>query len=347
MAKVLPEAGQVNARILYWGIEGAGKRTILEKVAAKLRPDHRGELTEIPTRFDPSASYSVLPIELGEIGGTRTRIELVAVPGSLEHAPTRKQLLDQVDGVVLVVDSRESEIEQNAALLEELHKGLSDYARRLDELPHVVQYNKRDLSNAYVIDELHRRLGLGAATVFETVATEGTGVLQALSTISKKVIRALREQSMGSHREATPLVPPRSARPAAPEPELVPEPPPPPEPPAPPPVFAAEEPDPVLDVDPALRLESAILSEETSDHEADAQLEVAQSLLEDSWHEAAPTAAGVRLSADLTVVSVGEARRVNERAVRVPLLLGDGDGATSTLVLTIQLDALVDGNDDG
>jgi signal recognition particle receptor subunit beta len=341
MAKVIPEAAQVNARILYWGVDGAGKRTILEKVAAKLRPDHRGELTEVPTRFDPSESYCVLPIELGEIGGTRTRIELVAVPGSFEQAPTRKQLLDQVDGVVLVLDSQESRIEQNAALLEELHKGLSDYARRLDELPLIVQYNKRDLSNAYVIDELHRRLGLGAATVFETVATEGAGVLQALSTISKKVIRALREQSIGSHREATPLVPPRSQRPAPP----VPEPAAAPEPPAPPPVFVAEEPDPVLETDPVEQLESAILSEGAGDGEADAQLEAAQSLLEDSW-QGAPAAArpGARLAADLAIVSVGQAQAVGERAVRLPLVLGDGDGATSTLMLTIQLDPLLDGD---
>jgi hypothetical protein len=45
MAKFLPDATEVNARILYWGIDGAGKRTTLDNVAAKLRPDHRGELT--------------------------------------------------------------------------------------------------------------------------------------------------------------------------------------------------------------------------------------------------------------------------------------------------------------
>jgi signal recognition particle receptor subunit beta len=345
MAKVLPEAAEVNARILYWGIDGAGKHTILENVATKLRPDHRGELTEVPTRFDPSVSYSVLPIELGEIGGTRTRIELVAVPGAPEHAPTRKQLLDQVDGVVLVMDSQESHIEQNATMLEELHKGLADYARRLDELPHVVQYNKRDLSNAYVIDELHRRLGLGAATVFETVATEGTGVLQTLSTISKKVIRALREESLSAQRDVVPLVPPQPAPSAQPAPKpSAPE----PAPPAPPPVFEAEEPDPVLDVDPVEQLESAILSEGEDDGDADAQLHSARSLLEDSWSQSAPPAAatGVRLSGDLTIVSVGQAQRVGERAVSLPLVLADGEGATSTLMLTIQLDALTDGTSD-
>ena len=47
---------------------------------------------------------------------------------------------------------------------------------------------------------------------------------------------------------------------------------------------------------------------------------------------------------DLSIVSVGQATRSGERSVRVPLVLGDGDGNTSTLVLTIQLDPLMDEN---
>ena len=108
MAKIAAAGAEVNARILYWGIDGAGKRTSLGDVAAKLRPDNRGELSETPTRFDPSVSYTVLPIELGDIGGMRTRIELIAVPGETSQAPTRKQLLDEVDGVMLVIESSDN-----------------------------------------------------------------------------------------------------------------------------------------------------------------------------------------------------------------------------------------------
>jgi hypothetical protein len=334
MAKVMAESAEVNARILYWGIAGAGKHTSLQMVSARLRPDHRGDLTDTPTRFDPSVSYTVLPIELGDIAGLRTRIELVAVPGEPEHAPTRKQLLDEVDGVVLVIDSQESRIDENAAIVEELRKSVGDYARRLEALPLVVQYNKRDLSNAYVIDELHRRLRLGNATVFETVATEGTGVLQALSTISKKVIRALRGESIPAHRPAAPPPPPPTpARRAAPPLEL-----------------EVDEPlasaPPPLEPSPATRLEEAILAETgaADDGDALAQVEAARSLLEQPWHDAGDVpapAVGVRLGADLSIVSVGQASRVDDRSVRIPIVLGDGDGETSTLVLTIRLDPVL------
>ena len=79
MATPPPEAS-VNTCILYWGIRGAGKRSCLEQVASKLRPDHRGEKQEVPTRSERGETYPVLPIELGKVGGVRTRIDV-----ELEH----------------------------------------------------------------------------------------------------------------------------------------------------------------------------------------------------------------------------------------------------------------------
>ncbi len=320
MAKVSREAAEVNARIVYWGISGAGKRTNLERIATRLRPDHRGDAEEVPTRFDPSVSYQVLPIELGEIAGVRTRIEMVCVPGEAEQAPTRKQLLDQVDGVVLVIDARPERVEENVACCNELRGALADYGRSLESIPLVVQYNRRDQSDPYVIEELHRRLELGAATVFEAVASEGTGLLQTLSTISKKVIRALREQKI----EVAPRAPQRPPVPA----------------PAPPVPSAPSAPS---------EMERAIL-EEREHPEAEAIAEQARSTETLFESEAPPWQGeeelepppGARIDARLTIVSVGEAERVGDRAIRVPLVLGDAEGETSTLQLTIQLDPLVD-----
>lgn len=325
MAKVSPEGAEVNARIVYWGVQGAGKRSSLANVGTKLRPDHRGTMREVPTRFDPSVTYTVLPIELGEIAGLRTRIEMVAVPGEPEHAPTRKQLLDQVDGIVFVADSQPERIEENVASFEELRKALADYARPLEDVPLVIQYNKRDLADPYAIEELHRRLAAGNAAAFEAVATEGTGLLQTLSTISKKVIRELREQSLGT-RGAPPA--PKAAPDAEPalRPTRVEA-----------PAFA-----------PAERIEEAILAEDSHPELEAIEAEVgsAGDLLDDQpWHHAPDeldVAPGARIGADLSIVSVGEATRADERSVRVPIVLGDGEGETSTLLLTIRLDPIAD-----
>ena len=314
MPKVSRDAGEVNARIVYWGAEGAGKSTNLHAAFAKLRPDHRGEIKQVPTRIDPTVGYEVLPIALGEIAGLRTQIEMVAVPGDREQAPTRKQLLDQVDGIVLVVDACSDRAEANLASLRELRQGLAAYGRSLERLPLVVQYNKRDLADPYAIEDLHRRLGLGNAPVFEAVATQGTGVLQTLSTISKRVIRALREQ------DAPAL--PHEAHP-------IPEP-------------AASEPP-----TPAERMERALLAEaEQSEASAEAVLaRGTEELLAPAWDD--PTGEierpkGARIGPDLSIVSIGEVVRTGDRELRLPLVLGDATGQTSTLVLTLRLDALIE-----
>jgi hypothetical protein len=167
------------------------------------------------------------------------------------------------------------------------------------------------------------------------------------------VIRTLRETSVGSHPGVEPLTKPAPAEEPTSEPvpqtmvQLEPEPlPAPAEAPAPPPSFEDEEPDPVmeLDAEPAERLESAILAEGRDAEAAEAQARETESLLGQPWHHAGEAVAGegARLSQSLSIVSVGEATRVDDRAVRVPLVLGDGDGETSTLVLTLRLDPLVD-----
>jgi signal recognition particle receptor subunit beta len=319
MRKPSRDAAEVNARILYWGIAGSGKSTNLRAAFAKLRPDHRGEIKQVPTRIDPTVGYEVLPISLGEIAGVRTQLELIAVPGHPEQAPTRKQLLDEVDGIVFVADASAGRADANAASLRELRQGLAAYGRSLDEVPLVVLYNKRDLADPYAIEDLHRRLGVAGAPVFEAVATQGTGVLQALSTISKRVIRARREGAAGAEAAApeAPLAPPAAPSAAAPAPS------------------AAE------------RMERAILAE-AAHPEAPAVAAAARStasLLDAGWEQVSgeierPT--GARIGPDLTIVSVGEAVRNGDREIALPLVLGDGSGQTSTLVLTLRLDALVE-----
>ena len=193
MAKLSRDKSELEARIVYWGPEAAGKTTSLQAIAAKLRADHRGRLRAVPTGLDPSVHYDVLPIELGTVAGIRTRFEVVGVPGAPEQAPTRLRLLDQVDGLVFVADARPERFEDNLASLEELRTALAAYGRSLADVPLVIQYNQRDLADPYRLEELHRKLDTRGAAVFESVASQGTAVLQALTTVSKAVIRFLRD----------------------------------------------------------------------------------------------------------------------------------------------------------
>ena len=346
MAKMSNDETAVNARILYWGLDGAGKTANLHSIHRKLRADHRGEIQREATLIDPTVEFETLAIELGEVGGLKTRIQMIAVPGGADQAPTRKQLLDQVDGIVMVIDSRRECIEENASSLLELREMLLDYGRNLEDVPLVLQYNKRDLSDPYVLEELHRKLDVNGAAVFEAVATENSGVLQTLSTISKHVIRSLRGQQFTAEAEAEAKPEPGdslSGLQAEPEPtptaeidpvaELTP-----------------ATPEPTIPT-PATRMEDAILSEEEhpeanalDDLAASAQtaLDVPLDELED---ESEPLAAA-QLDSEFSIASVGEATRSGERGVRIPLVISDKVGRTSNLVLTIRLDPLLDGEGD-
>jgi len=322
MAEVNRDSGTVNARILYWGVEGAGKSTNLRVIHQKLRPDHRGELQVRRTRLDPSVSYEVLPIELGDVGGQRTRIEVCTVPGAADQAPTRKQLLDRVDGIVFVIDAQPGRIDENLVSFDELRSSLSAYGRSLDQLPLVVQYNKCDLSDPYALEELYKKLDLRGAAAFEAVASEGTAVLQTLTTISKRVMRVLKEATAASVpppepvRSAPPARPPAAARPAPPRVQAGLE-----------AALAGEAQHPQAARAAATAAAASAALEASEDLLRGAAAEPAELLL-----TAVPAGAG---PAPLALESVGEARKTREGALRLPLVLRDAEGRLHSLVLTL------------
>jgi len=331
----------VNARILLWGIEGCGKTTTLETIHAKLRPDLRGDLRAEPTRLDPSLTYEALPIKLGEIGGVGMQLELIAVPGAPDQAMTRKQLLDEIDGVVLVIDCSPERIEENFKTIAELRDSLEAYGRAIDTVPIVLQYNKRDIADPFAIEDLHRRIGLEQAAVFETIATSGHGVLATLTTISKNVVRA---RKGGSSPEITSSPAPAApAAPAAPEPaELL-----------------AEDVELLdLDVDGGLGqgpqdiLEAAILAEGEEEDDllamADAQPFEATPTATPEWPSEPQDARKPEapLGANLRIVSVGQASVEADGGVRLPLVLGDESGQSRSVILSLRLDALIGNGSD-
>ena len=359
---------EVNARIVFWGIEGAGTTSNLKAIHAKLRPDHRGPLEEIPTRLDPSICYERLMIELGKIAGKRTRIEICTVPGAPDQAMTRKQLLDRTDGIVLVLDARADCIDANLETFEEMRRSLAAYGRALDDVPLVVQYNKRDLADPFAMEELHRKLELPHAAVFEAIATDGVGVLQTLTTISKRVVRALRDPSRPQS-EAPPTgdgaaasTPPLTEPAPVAGPEV-------PEPIAPPAVASPEPPltlgdeargthaaEPPLDP-PKTPEPFAIPADGSVEIELDGPTEIpdfpsapgsdevatrARSMLDASWDELAGDEAIAGETEGWCLSAVGEADLTGPRSISLPLRIVDESGRELSFRLNLSLESLED-----
>jgi len=184
---------ELSAKIVYYGPGLSGKTTNIEMVHKLLRPEQKGRLISLPTETDRTLFFDFLPIELGQIKGFKVRFHLYTVPGQVFYNATRRLVLQGVDGVVFVADSQREMINGDMESLKNLIDNLSSYGKKLEELPFVLQYNKRDLRNAAPVAELDTALNFLHVPNFEAVAPTGKGVTETLVGISRMVFMHLRK----------------------------------------------------------------------------------------------------------------------------------------------------------
>jgi signal recognition particle receptor subunit beta len=184
---------ELSAKIVYYGPGLSGKTTNIEMVHQILRPEQKGRLISLPTETDRTLFFDFLPIDLGLIKGFKVRFHLYTVPGQVFYNATRRLVLQGVDGVVFVADSQREMMNSNLESLRNLVDNLSTYGKKLEELPFVLQYNKRDLRNIATVGELDRGLNFLRVPTFEAVAPAGKGVTETLVAISRLVFANLRK----------------------------------------------------------------------------------------------------------------------------------------------------------
>jgi len=202
------EAHEIHGRVVYFGPTGAGKSANLRFIQRKLKREHRGELVKKMAK-DGATTYDVLPVSLGAVRGYKTSIEISTVPGSPQAAALRRELLKDVDGIVFVADLRPERHDATLASAAELRQHLSAQGRKIEDVPLVLQYNRRDQVDENAVERLHRKLGIKGAC-FEAVASEGTGVLQTLTTLAelrKAVDEVSRATPAKAQRVASPIDP--------------------------------------------------------------------------------------------------------------------------------------------
>jgi signal recognition particle receptor subunit beta len=188
MPVVNPLARELVFKVVYYGPGLGGKTTTLQHVHATAKPEHRGKMVSLATPVDRTLYFDFLPIRVPHVRGMGVRLQLFTVPGQVHYNATRKLVLTGADGVVMVFDSQRAREDANLETLENLKDNLSAHGKTLAEIPHVVQYNKRDLFDVTPVDELERTLNRMSAPSFSTVATSGEGVYEALEAITRAVM---------------------------------------------------------------------------------------------------------------------------------------------------------------
>ena len=121
----------------------------------------------------------------------RDSFHLYTVPGQVYYNASRKLILRGVDGIVFVADSDENRIDANIECLYNLHENLAEHNLKLEDLPFVMQWNKRDLPNALPVPELEEELNPDHHSAIEAVAVNGSGVFETLKHVSKMVLHKL------------------------------------------------------------------------------------------------------------------------------------------------------------
>ncbi|HPS78381.1 MAG TPA: hypothetical protein PLS53_09520 [Thermoanaerobaculaceae bacterium] len=194
MVQFRPQAREIIAKIVYYGPPLGGKTTNLRTLYKGYPADTRGELVVVPAGGDRTIFFDFLPLDAGSLRSMKLRVQLYTVPGQVHYNATRQIVLRGVDAVVFVADSQRELMRSNRDSWEDLKNNLLLQGLTLSDLPHVLQYNKRDLAEILSVEELDASLNEYNAPFFEAVATVGIGVEETLQNVVKLVARSLRDR---------------------------------------------------------------------------------------------------------------------------------------------------------
>jgi signal recognition particle receptor subunit beta len=193
---------EVCCKIVYYGPGLSGKTTNLLYVHSKVPANTRGKMISLATEADRTLYFDFLPINIGTINGFAAKFQLYTVPGQVYYNATRKLVLRGVDGIIFVADSQADKMDENIESLTNLEENLREYGYDINDIPVVIQYNKRDLPGVLTAEQLNARLNVRGWSYFEASATLGNGVFDTLKLIIKMVLEKAKSSSTARVRPA-------------------------------------------------------------------------------------------------------------------------------------------------
>ena len=165
---------QLTLKLVYYGPPHSGKTSNLRALHAAVDKLNRGRLMTLDTRDDRTLFFDLLPLFF-RASGFSFQVKVYTVPGQPVHEATRKVVLANADAVAFVADSRPDHGEANRQSWHNLTTNLKALA--LDQVPVIVQYNKRDLPDAVPLAGVER-FGDPGRVIHEASAKRGVGVVE-------------------------------------------------------------------------------------------------------------------------------------------------------------------------
>lgn len=185
---------EIHLKIVYYGPGLSGKTANLQFIYDRIDPHLKGELVSLKTQEDRTIFFDFLQLEIGRIEGKKPKFNLYTVPGQVHYDLTRKIMLNGVDGIVYVADSQRDRMDDNLNTLLDLEQNLLIDGKTLENFPWIIQYNKRDLPDILMVQEMEQKLNFHHVPAFEASAITGEGVFASLKQIIKQVVTQTQKQ---------------------------------------------------------------------------------------------------------------------------------------------------------
>jgi signal recognition particle receptor subunit beta len=184
---------EINAKIVYYGCEGAGKSTSLRYIYDRIKPSLRGELKNLPIGGGSLLFFDFSPFEALVFGGYRVRFHIYTLPGRVINPAAWKMTLKGADGVVVVADASPAKLSAGVAGVQNLRDFLAAYGLGMHDVATVLQLNRFGNSMTITSDEASAALDLTGMTACLSEAASGDGVLETLTTLSRTVMKRIGE----------------------------------------------------------------------------------------------------------------------------------------------------------
>src|SRR6202022_4651870 len=145
---------EIQFKIVYYGPALCGKTTNLSYIHQRINPLNRGDLVSLATATERTLFFDFLPLNAVVIKGFVTKFQLYTVPGQVIYNATRQLVLRSVDGIVFVADSQWEKMEENVESYKNLSDNLALQNMAIEEIPCVLENNKRDPPNIAPVNNM-------------------------------------------------------------------------------------------------------------------------------------------------------------------------------------------------
>jgi hypothetical protein len=202
MALVNQSKREINVKVVYTGLPGAGKTANLSVIYQRLKPEFRGQERSIPMG---GCAMQLCEFQLpgtGALPGFATRYHLYTLTGAEIGDEQWRMVLKGADGIVFVMDTDPARSLANFEAFAGLLGQLNSLGFDLSQLPIVVQANSQ-LSGVVLNEaEVLRQLSMPGLTAISAQVAQGDGVLETLTTLVRKITAVLQKLEIPAPEES-------------------------------------------------------------------------------------------------------------------------------------------------